>query len=52
MCVKELLRDIEDCRSRMMQLAASASFTDHMVVDTSTKLDQLLNKYYTLTAKK
>ncbi|MBU8732564.1 MULTISPECIES: aspartyl-phosphate phosphatase Spo0E family protein [Cytobacillus] len=52
MCVKELLRDIEECRSRMIQLTASASFTDHSVVDTSTKLDQLLNKYYTLTAKK
>ncbi|EWG09542.1 aspartyl-phosphate phosphatase Spo0E family protein [Cytobacillus firmus] len=52
MCVKDLLRDIEDCRTRMIQLAASGSFTDHMVVDTSSKLDELLNKYYTLTAKK
>ncbi|WP_082341095.1 aspartyl-phosphate phosphatase Spo0E family protein [Sporosarcina globispora] len=52
MCVKELLKDIEDCRSRMIQLTASASFTDHIVVDISTKLDRLLNKYYTLTAKK
>jgi Spo0E like sporulation regulatory protein len=51
-CVKDLLRDIEDCRTRMIQLAASGSFTDHMVVDTSSKLDELLNKYYTLTAKK
>ncbi|WP_242061813.1 aspartyl-phosphate phosphatase Spo0E family protein [Cytobacillus firmus] len=46
------MRDIEDCRTRMIQLAASGSFTDHMVVDTSTKLDELLNKYNTLTAKK
>ncbi|WP_264807268.1 aspartyl-phosphate phosphatase Spo0E family protein [Cytobacillus sp. NCCP-133] len=52
MSVKELLRAIEDCRSEMIQLAAANSYTNLRVVETSSKLDQLLNKYYTLSAKK
>ncbi|WP_394140953.1 Spo0E family sporulation regulatory protein-aspartic acid phosphatase [Cytobacillus oceanisediminis] len=52
MCANDLLSDIEDCRSEMVQLAAVTSFTNHRVVETSIKLDRLLNKYYILTSKK
>ncbi|WP_084029038.1 aspartyl-phosphate phosphatase Spo0E family protein [Bacillus sp. J33] len=52
MCAKELLRAIEECRSEMVQLASATSYTNHRVVKASSKLDQLLNKYYTLAAKK
>ncbi len=47
-----LLTDIERCRKEMLELAAHTSLSSQRVVDISTKLDSLLNKYYHLSANK
>ncbi|MDZ5474159.1 aspartyl-phosphate phosphatase Spo0E family protein [Bacillus sp. 31A1R] len=49
MCVQDLLEDIESCRREMVHLASHSSLSNQKVVEISTKLDQLLNKYYSLT---
>jgi hypothetical protein len=41
----ELLYQIEECRSQMIVLALQSSFENEKVIQLSTKLDQLLNKY-------
>ncbi|WP_442597557.1 Spo0E family sporulation regulatory protein-aspartic acid phosphatase [Neobacillus sp. D3-1R] len=48
----KLLVDIERCREEMIDLAINSSFSNKRVVDLSTKLDVLLNRYYMLTEKK
>lgn len=52
MCAETLLKDIEKCRKEMVELAATTSLSNQRVIDTSTKLDRLLNKYYHLSANK
>lgn len=52
MYTNDLLREIEDCRSDMVHLATATSLSNQQVVETSIKLDHLLNKYYTLKVKK
>ncbi|PLR80088.1 hypothetical protein CVD25_21580 [Bacillus canaveralius] len=52
MCPHTLLRDIEFCRKEMVELAAHSSLSNRKVLEVSTKLDRLLNRYYILTAKK
>lgn len=47
-----LLLDIELCRGEMMELATTSTYTNKRVVELSTKLDELLNKYYIMTEKK
>ncbi|WML50584.1 aspartyl-phosphate phosphatase Spo0E family protein [Neobacillus sp. PS3-34] len=44
--------DIEKCRTEMVRLATHTSLSDKHVIETSTRLDSLLNKYYLLTNKK
>lgn len=51
MCAETLLKDIENCRKEMVELAAKTSLSNQRVVDISTKLDHLLNKYYHLSSK-
>nr|WP_082677321.1 aspartyl-phosphate phosphatase Spo0E family protein [Bacillus sp. FJAT-29937] len=46
MCERKLLKDIENCRREMIDLASSSSLCSQQVVDMSTKLDRLLNLYY------
>lgn len=46
MCLDSLLEDIEKCRYEMVQLASHTSLSNQRVVDISTKLDRLLNKYH------
>jgi hypothetical protein len=52
MCAETLLKDIEKCRKEMIELAAKTSLSNQRVVDISTRLDHLLNKYYHLNANK
>jgi hypothetical protein len=52
MCAETLLKDIEKCRIEMVELAAKTSLSNQRVVDISTKLDMLLNKYYHLSSNK
>jgi hypothetical protein len=40
-----LLKDIERCRKEMVQIASHSSLSDDQVIEISTKLDFLLNKY-------
>ncbi|WNS75650.1 aspartyl-phosphate phosphatase Spo0E family protein [Bacillus sp. DTU_2020_1000418_1_SI_GHA_SEK_038] len=47
MCECKLLKDIEDCRREMINLASSSPLSSQRVVDMSTELDRLLNLYYT-----
>ncbi|RFU69969.1 aspartyl-phosphate phosphatase Spo0E family protein [Peribacillus saganii] len=47
----QLLKNIEECREKMITLATHSSMADDKVVEASTKLDTLLNKYFTLTSK-
>lgn len=42
---RKLLKDIEEHREMMIYLANTTSFSHPKVVDISTKLDLLLNKY-------
>ncbi|MDP4171661.1 MAG: aspartyl-phosphate phosphatase Spo0E family protein [Bacillota bacterium] len=48
----KLITDIEKCRNEMVRLASHASLADQSVLEASTRLDSLLNKYYFLTTKK
>ncbi|EIJ79974.1 hypothetical protein PB1_06412 [Bacillus methanolicus PB1] len=52
MCINTLLEDIEKYRRKMIQLASHSSLTNQQVIEVSTELDRLLNRYYLLTAKK
>lgn len=52
MCAETLLKDIENCRKEMIDLAAKTSLSNQRVVDISTRLDHLLNKYYDLNGNK
>lgn len=52
MGAETLLKDIENCRIEMVDLAAKTSLSNQRVVDISTKLDHLLNKYYHVSSKK
>ncbi|WP_141434444.1 aspartyl-phosphate phosphatase Spo0E family protein [Bacillus sp. 03113] len=51
MRVHELLTEIEKSRKEMVSLASQHSFSHQQVVEASTKLDHLLNKYYLLIKK-
>lgn len=52
MSVKDLLKEIEYCRNEMVYLASQSSLSNENVIAVSTKLDDLLNKYDDITAKK
>jgi stage 0 sporulation regulatory protein len=52
MSINSLLKDIEKCRSEMVQLASSSSMSNQKVIEASTKLDKLLNVYYRLSSKR
>jgi len=43
----ELQREIEACRKEMVKLSGEYGLTADIVVQTSTHLDQLLNRYQT-----
>lgn len=45
----QLLVEIEQCRREMISLASHSSFSNKKVVEISTKLDRLLNKYYDIS---
>jgi hypothetical protein len=45
-----LVEEIENCRQEMVRLATETSIRNKQVIETSTRLDLLLNKYYSLTA--
>ncbi|WP_075050773.1 aspartyl-phosphate phosphatase Spo0E family protein [Bacillus testis] len=49
--IRQLLQHIETTRERMIFLASSTSITDHQVVQVSTELDNLINRYFILTKK-
>ncbi|MGO5014980.1 aspartyl-phosphate phosphatase Spo0E family protein [Niallia sp. Sow4_A1] len=48
---RKLLKDIEEHREMMIYLANTTSFSHPTVVDISTKLDLLLNKYEKLSSE-
>ncbi|MEI2357160.1 aspartyl-phosphate phosphatase Spo0E family protein [Mesobacillus zeae] len=52
MCLNRLLEDIEKCRNEMVQLASHTPLSNQRVVDMSTKLDRLLNKYHSINGGK
>ena len=49
--VGQLLESIESTRERMLFLASNSSINDNQVVQVSIELDDLLNKYFSLTMK-
>ena len=49
--VGQLLESIESTRERMLFLASNSSINDNKVVQVSIELDDLLNKYFSLTMK-
>jgi predicted nucleic acid-binding Zn-ribbon protein len=49
--LQKILADIEDCRQEMVQTASRTCFMDQEVIDISRKLDDLLNKYDSLSKK-
>jgi len=51
MSIHILRKDIENCRQEMIQLALHTSLSDQRVIDTSKKLDYLLNTYNKLSSK-
>ncbi|MDQ0220151.1 aspartyl-phosphate phosphatase Spo0E family protein [Peribacillus cavernae] len=51
MTTEQLLRNIEECRERMIHLASYSTMDNHRVVEASTELDQLINQYLHLTKK-
>lgn len=51
MNTNQLLKNIEEYRAMMIVLANTTSLSHPKVVDISTKLDNLLNKYDTLRTK-
>ncbi|RFU61461.1 aspartyl-phosphate phosphatase Spo0E family protein [Bacillus sp. V59.32b] len=53
MTAEQLLRNIEECRERMINLASySSSMIDHKVIEASTELDMLINQYLHLSEKR
>ncbi|MFE8698749.1 aspartyl-phosphate phosphatase Spo0E family protein [Cytobacillus sp. FJAT-53684] len=48
LCESELLKEIESCRKEMIDLAVHSSLSSKQVVETSKKLDRLLNSYQKL----
>jgi hypothetical protein len=50
--LQSLLQDIESCRLEMIRIACENSLQNHKVIETSKKLDGLLNRYYLLSSKK
>ncbi|UII56118.1 aspartyl-phosphate phosphatase Spo0E family protein [Cytobacillus spongiae] len=52
MCVQDLLKNIEDCRREMVDLAEAYSLSNTQVVEVSTRLDHLLNKYHGMIQNK
>ena len=46
-----LKKDIEDCREEMVRLALITSLSDQRVIETSKRLDKLINTYYKLSTK-
>ncbi|MGM0904657.1 aspartyl-phosphate phosphatase Spo0E family protein [Mesobacillus maritimus] len=51
MNVSILKRDIEHCREEMVQLAIKTSMSDQRVIETSKRLDHLLNLYSKVSTK-
>ncbi|RLQ93249.1 aspartyl-phosphate phosphatase Spo0E family protein [Falsibacillus albus] len=49
--ITELLKEIEENRKKMVQLALKSSFADDQVVQISWKLDSLLNRYEEMAQK-
>jgi Spo0E like sporulation regulatory protein len=49
---KPLLQKIEQCRKEMIALSGSYKLTSDVVVETSKKLDNLLNEYQLKANKK
>ena len=47
-----LIDEIEICRKEMVRLAAETSFANQEVIETSMKLDTLLNKYHYLLSSR
>jgi hypothetical protein len=43
--------DIENCREEMVRLASKTSLANSLVIETSKRLDSLLNKYHLLNQK-
>ena len=52
LCVDALLKDIEICRKKLVDLASLFPLSHKKVIKTSTELDALLNQYQEKTAKK
>ncbi|SDZ37602.1 stage 0 sporulation regulatory protein [Evansella caseinilytica] len=48
---QELLKEIESARNKMHELSYKMNRTSKEVVEISTYLDQLLNRYQSLAAK-
>jgi Spo0E like sporulation regulatory protein len=46
-----LVEEIENCRQEMVRLATETSIRNKQVIETSTRLDLLLNNYYSMTAR-
>lgn len=46
----KLLNEIEQCRTEMIKLSYSYPLTSEIVVQTSRKLDELINEYQTNVA--
>lgn len=46
-----LKKDIENCREEMVRLALITSLSDQRVIETSKRLDKLINTYYKLSTK-
>lgn len=44
----KLNKDIENCREEMVRMASETSFANSLVIETSMRLDSLLNKYHLL----
>ncbi|MFZ7946958.1 MULTISPECIES: aspartyl-phosphate phosphatase Spo0E family protein [Bacillaceae] len=41
---RDLMKEIENCRDKMVQLASETSLSNHQVIETSKRLDHLLNQ--------
>ncbi len=49
--MSNLLKEIEQCRVEMIELSYSYPLTSEVVVQTSMKLDELINQYQNSTVK-
>ncbi|MEH7505757.1 aspartyl-phosphate phosphatase Spo0E family protein [Neobacillus drentensis] len=47
-----LVEEIENCRQEMVRFAADTSLRNKQVLETSIRLDSLINKYFSLTGRK